>query len=243
MIIDCHVHMSSVDDRNDDYSATSICAQMDRYGIDKAIVFPKFDLEPDNVGLARIIKAYQGRFVGFAWLNPQLKEQVMVDLEKAVDLGFSGIKLHPLLHAFFPKHPYLHKVMERAQELHLPVTIHSGHAPFSLPSQIASLAQMYPGIPVIMDHMGMQLGYVDEAIQYARDIPNLYLGTTAMPFHKKIAEAVAAIGSERVLFGSDAPVIHPLVEMQRVKVAGLSAKDEAMVLGGTAQKLLEAYRV
>jgi len=46
------------------------------------------------------------------------------------------------------------------------------------------------------------------------------------------------LGSDRVVYGSDAPTIHPGPEMLRVRVAGLSAADEAAVLGGTMAKLL-----
>ena len=244
MIIDCHVHMNSTLAIKDDYHPEAILREMDRYHIDQAIVFPRFADAPDNKGLSEIVKQHSDRLIGFAWINPHLGRLALEELDRAVDdWGMKGVKLHPLLHAYFPQNPDLRRLFDHIAQRNVPVTIHSGHAPFSLPSQIAWLARDYPNVRIIMDHMGMQMGYVDEAIEYARMYPNLYLGTTAMPFHKKIAQAVSVIGSSRVMYGSDAPVIHPLVEMERVKVAGLSEQDEAMVLGGTVEKLLGEHHV
>ena len=42
-----------------------------------------------------------------------------------------------------------------------------------------------------------------------------------MPMHTKIREAFEKVGETRVLFGTDVPFHHPLVEITRVRVSGL----------------------
>jgi hypothetical protein len=90
---------------------------------------------------------------------------------------------------------------------------------------------------VILGHMG---GYfhVDEAIEVAEQHPNIVLETSATPYPEKIREAVERIGAERVVFGSDGPVSSPVLERQKVMIAGLSPADTALVLGGNAARLM-----
>jgi predicted TIM-barrel fold metal-dependent hydrolase len=88
-----------------------------------------------------------------------------------------------------------------------------------------------------MGHMG---GYfhVDEAIAAAERVGNLVLETSAMPYPNKIGEAVSRIGAERVLFGSDGPGCNPALEVDKIRLAGLTPAAEALVLGDNAARLL-----
>ena len=96
-------------------------------------------------------------------------------------------------------------------------------------------------VPMIMDHMGLQwMGYVDAAIRVAKRLPNVILGTTGMVFHSKIKQAVREVGADRVVFGSDAPMVHPGPEILRVKVAGLTLEEERMVLRENLLRLIKA---
>jgi predicted TIM-barrel fold metal-dependent hydrolase len=42
-----------------------------------------------------------------------------------------------------------------------------------------------------------------------------------MPMHTKIREAYERVGETRVLFGTDVPFHHPVVEIAKVRVSGL----------------------
>jgi hypothetical protein len=81
--------------------------------------------------------------------------------------------------------------------------------------------------------------HVEEAIAVAEAHENIYLETSAMPYPPFIHTAVERVGPRRVLFGSDGPGCNPALELAKVRQAGLSADDEAMVLGGNAARLLK----
>jgi predicted TIM-barrel fold metal-dependent hydrolase len=68
--------------------------------------------------------------------------------------------------------------------------------------------------------------------------PNIVLETSAMPYPAKIREAVERIGAARVIFGSDGPVSSPVLERDKVMIAGLTPEDTALVLGENAAQLL-----
>ena len=61
--------------------------------------------------------------------------------------------------------------------------------------------------------------YINGAIAVAERNENVWLETSGMPMHTKIAEAVRRVGAERVMYGSDAPFHHPVVEMAKVRVS------------------------
>lgn len=241
-IVDCHVHLcpngGSTPHGIHHPKPAAVIDLLVAEGIDRFVVFPTFGNAPNNEGLAELAAA-DHRMIPFAWLNPHLGDAAVEEARRLIrDRGFRGLKLHPLLHAFFPNRPLLDPLMRVAAEEGIPVIMHSGHSMQSLPWQIAELAAAWPDVPVIMEHMGLQLGWVEDAIRQAEKVPNVILGTTAMPFHDKIREAVRRVGSGRVVWGSDAPAIHPRVELVKLRVADLTPAEEADVLGNSILRLV-----
>ncbi|MGH2659155.1 MAG: amidohydrolase family protein [Actinomycetota bacterium] len=114
---------------------------------------------------------------------------------------------------------------------------HCGDDPMTTPQSIAAGAARTPDTVVVLGHMG---GYfhVDEAIDMAERHANHYLETSAMPYPWKIAEAVQRIGADRVLYASPGPGCNPRLEVQKIRILGLPADDERLVLGGNAARLL-----
>lgn len=236
MVIDCHVHLSKF--REDPVGNT--LRMMEECGVDKAIVFPGTEIVPDNEWMNDAIKEHRDVFYPFAWINPILDPKKAVDelCHLVEDYGFKGMKLHPLFHSFYPNRPYVHALVEKCIGYKIPILVHSGHAPYSTPHQITELIAEYPEGTFIMDHMGLQVGWVDDAILEAQKYPNIILGTTAMPFHEKIRYAVESVGEDRVIFGSDALSLHMLPEIVKIKCAGLTPRQYDLVLGGNTARLL-----
>jgi len=238
VIIDFHVHIS----KKRKEPVKEIIKLMESYNINKCVVFPGNEVIPDNFWMAKQIRNYKGKFIPFAWINPLLgSDNTINQLDILVkDYGFRGIKLHPLFHAFYPNRvEYMEPIAKKAIEYDLPILIHCGHAPYSTPWQVAEFAMQFPDVTVILDHMGLQVGWVDDAINLAERYSNIVLGTTAMPFHEKIFKAVEKIGSKRIVYGSDAPTIHPLPEIDRIKVSGLGEKEIVNILGENAKRILK----
>ena len=58
--------------------------------------------------------------------------------------------------------------MEMLTQLDLPVLVHTGHPIFTLPWSVEELAVAFPGVKVIMGHMGHGNGiYINAAIDAA----------------------------------------------------------------------------
>ena len=147
--------------------------------------------------------------------------------------------MNPLKDAFVADAECVDIVMQKAQEYQVPVFIHCGHPPYSLPWSIALLAERFPQVPVVMIHMGHGHGvYIDAALKMARRYDNLYLEMSGMPMGCKIKEAYETVGHDRIMFGTDAPFHHPTVEIQKVLTCGLDDAALQAVFYENAAKLM-----
>jgi hypothetical protein len=207
---------------------------MDEFAVERAIVF-----SPDNILVRSTVSKYPKRLVGYVWPNPHEPDATTLVNRALSEWGFRGVKLHPLFNAFLPNDEIVYPIMEEAKKARVPVAIHSGHPPFSLPWSIGELAEVYPDVRIVMLHMGHGHGvYIQAAINTAKRYDNIILETSGMPMHTKIKEAVRTVGERRVVYGSDIPFHHTSVELQRVKIAGLTDHELRLVVHDNSEQLL-----
>jgi uncharacterized protein len=234
-IIDAHAHVGRFGSwANVSCSAEELLEKMDASGVERSVVFA-----PDNQLVRTAVRGHPKRLVGYVWPNPHDSGALSLVRESVKRWGFRGIKLHPLVHAFLPTDEEVLPIVEFARKERIPVAIHSGHPPFSLPWSIGELAELYPDVRIVMLHMGHAHGvYIQAAINTARKHDNIVLETSGVSMHSKIKEAVERVGEGRVVFGSDYPFHDYSVELQKIKVAGLTENQRELVLHENARKLL-----
>lgn len=240
--LDAHAHVGTFGGwANVAITADELVKQMDTYEMEKTVLCSTGS--HDNFRTKEAMEAYPHRFWGLVYANPLEGEKSVQEIYDLVqNKGFSGIKLNPLRHAYVADAECLDPIMEAARELHIPVFIHSGHAPFSLPWSIALLAERFPDVNIVMIHMGHGHGvYIDAALKMARRYSNLYLEMSGMPMNSKIKEAYKTVGSDRIFFGTDAPFHHPTIEMQKVITSGLTEKEIEDVFYNNLQKFMAQY--
>jgi predicted TIM-barrel fold metal-dependent hydrolase len=242
MIVDFHTHVDEAEAFGWIDPPEKLVPLLDEAGIDKAACMTYVDLpgsNPDALDyLAGAISRFPDRLIGFVRLNPSYRRQAQEALHRAVsELGFRGVKLHPTTTLAHPADEPTVALLQQAAKLGVPVLFHCGDDPYTTPQAIAAGARQAPDTAVVLGHMG---GYfhVDDAIAMAERHRNLYLETSAMPYPRKIAEAVQRVGAERVVFGSDGPGCNPALEVEKVRMLGLDRDAEDLVLGGTAARLL-----
>ena len=111
----------------------------------------------DNTVVEQAVKRFPDRFVGITWANPYEGDKAVETVVREVrEHGFQGIKLHPLLNAFTANDAVVHPLMEVAQQMDLPVFIHSGHPPFSLPHSIIQLAEDFPKVRIVINCISLE---------------------------------------------------------------------------------------
>ena len=160
---------------------------------------------------------------------------------------FRMVKLHPTLHNYWPQEANLtYPILEEAAALDIPVLIHTGEPPYSVPALLDPVARDHPNVNIIIGHFGTQkISYADDAINVARHNPNVYLetGWGALP---RVIEGVKAIGPERLVFGSDSPPQDIFSQLRIVEClhrkpplgVNLSEDDVFRILGGNLLRLM-----
>ncbi|MDR3205216.1 MAG: amidohydrolase family protein, partial [Deltaproteobacteria bacterium] len=161
-------------------------------------------------------------------------------LEDLTNKGLvAGLKLHPLFNSYVADDECVFPLLEICVKKNLPIFIHSGHPPFSLPWSIGRLASLFPKARIVMVHMGHGHGvYIQAAIEVALKEDNIWLENSGMPMHTKIKEAYERVGTERLFWGSDAPFHHHGVEILRTLVSGLKPRELKNVFYNNIKKFM-----
>ncbi len=79
MIIDGDCHISSQKFDALAITAPALVDQLDRAGVDQALVWlkPPYDknIDPENQAVCAALRAYPDRLLGFGWVNPRLGQE------------------------------------------------------------------------------------------------------------------------------------------------------------------------
>jgi predicted TIM-barrel fold metal-dependent hydrolase len=242
MIVDIHCHVGESKFGDRPFTVEMVLKIMDECGIDKAILLPAQSTGRPTPAdkMAEAVRKAPDRLVFFAAVDPKLKDATTTLEQAVVKYGAKGLKIHPSINAIAADDKlWIYPLIEKAQELKIPVMIHSGESPYATPWQVGLVAMDFPKVTIIMEHMGCNsFIYTDPAIDMARRASNLILGTTGVVHDHPIAKACQVIGSDRVVFGSDAPVNNPLHEIKKIQVAKISEEDKRKILGENIARIL-----
>ena len=161
MIIDCELYLLEFPVAGRVYTIPDLEEMLDEAGIDMAVLMPPITLQPDNHWMVEQING-NPRFIPCAMHNPHFGAKAVSDLEIEVrDWGIRGLKLNPTKHGFHAASKLVHPLMEKCSELGIPVSIHS-EGGYSHPLIISALAQAFPEVQIIMDHMGYRYWVADD---------------------------------------------------------------------------------
>ena len=229
--IDAHAHIGYIGGWADvGITEARLIEQMNRFDIEKTALCCE-----DNDVTLKAMENNPGRIVGCIYVNP-LNKKTVDYIEHYAEKGFSAIKLNPLRHAYCADGDMVDAVMEKAEKIGIPVCIHSGHPPYSLPWQIGLLAERHQDVKIMMIHMGHGHGvYIDAALKMAHKYPNIFLEMSGMPMPSKIFGAYETVGNNRIMFGTDTPFHHPSVEIQKVMVSGVNDEGIQRILYDNAK--------
>jgi predicted TIM-barrel fold metal-dependent hydrolase len=241
MIIDSHAHC---DVRFGwQHTPEVLLRMMAQSKIDKAVITTYADIPGDDpTTLDRFIEAlekYPDKIVaGFIRLNPWYGEKAVELLEKVAERPYmKGLKLHPVSCIMRPNDAPVLALVKKAGDLGWPVYFHSGDEPMSMPSQVGKAAKACPATKIIMGHLG-GFFYWKEAIETATKYDNIYCETSATPFSFAIRKAIDALGPERIIFGTDMPAMHPIVELKKIDAARLTEHEKRLVLCDNVKLML-----
>ncbi|MCZ7569976.1 MAG: amidohydrolase family protein [Ardenticatenaceae bacterium] len=258
MVIDFHTHI-----RRNEGSPADFVAEMDRLGIDKAVVAALIPPTPElgdgsNEYTCEVVQRYPDRLIGFACVMP-MERNAPDQLEYWVtQKGFKGLKLHPPIQNFAPNDPVTYPVIRKAIELDIPILYHTGpiyvrsaRQTYGDPNLLDELALTFPEAKIVGAHCD-PLGWLPAI---AGKHPNLYMDTSVhFPDRCQLipglgemilTRATSGISSlaDKTLFGSDANPTYGLKRFEQnvEPLRNLQVSDEIKrkVLGLNAARLLK----
>ncbi len=104
-------------------------------------------------------------------------------------------------------------------------------------------ARREPEATIILAHGGTGWGaHINEwndTVEALRDVPNLYLETcTSIVCSGFIEFAVSELGADRIVFGTDSPLLDPAVQMAKITGAEIGEDAKRKILGGNMRRIL-----
>ncbi|MCF8078764.1 MAG: amidohydrolase family protein [Desulfobacterales bacterium] len=237
-------------------SAEETIASMDEDGVDVSVVFgfPWRNLDTareNNDAVADAVARYPQRLVGFCCLDPTVPG-AEEEVARCLDAGLSGVGELAFYESGIREKALdrLSPIMDICRERDVPVMIHTnepvGHLyPGKTPNTLAEiyrLVRRFDQNRIILAHWGAGLFfYMLLKKEVAEALAGVWVDTAASPFlYRPEIYTVAAeiFGAEKILFGTDFPLLRPSRYFKEIKEANVSDSDRKKILGENARQLL-----
>ena len=240
--------------------ADGMVAIMEEQGVDVSVVFgfPWKIMETarmHNDYIAAVVAKYPERLKGFCCLDP-CDEIAAVEVERCLDNGLCGVGEL----AFYRSGiecvivDSMAPVMALCRERDVPVLIHTnepvGHQyPGKTENtllQIYDLIKRFQDNTIVLAHWGGGIFFYSVLKKEVKDVLcNVYYDTAASPFLYDPAVyrlAIDSIGVEKILLGTDYPLIKPERYFKEMEAAVLSKVEIDRICGGNAMALFADSR-
>jgi hypothetical protein len=235
-VLDVHTHLGD----RDAVSATveELLGALDSARA-RALVFPLS--EPDGYRAANeacldAARRSEGRLSSLVRVVPDEVDAV----EKLLDAGAVGIKLHLSSDALDLADARLEPALALADERRLPVVVHAGPEVGPIGGTVLQVCDRRPGLRMVLAHCGLaDLGRLHG---HVTSVANLFFDTSWWtPAH--LLALFRLVPPGRVLAASDLPFSTPVSALTTTgrcaRQAGLTPDQVASVLGGQATRIVE----
>jgi predicted TIM-barrel fold metal-dependent hydrolase len=238
-------------------TADELITAMDEHGIDRSVIlnlgWTSHELCVEtNDYILESVDRFPKRLTGFCTVQPLAGDKAVKELERCARSGAKGIgEMRPDVQGFdFKDIAVMKPVIEAVIENKLILLTHAsepvGHQYFGkgkvTPEVIYPFIVNFPDLKLVFAHWGGGLPFYGLMPEVSEALRNVYFDTAATPYLYKpqIFKQVADIvGADKILFGSDYPLLSPKRIIDQIDSVGLSREDKAKILGGNAQKLLD----
>jgi predicted TIM-barrel fold metal-dependent hydrolase len=237
-------------------SAEGLVEALDEEGVDKAVVFgfPWADAGLSRMANAYLLdakKRYPDRILPFHTPSLSGGKRAVQRAASALERGMLGIGEVAFYTSGMGKRQwsYLRALAGVARERGVPLLLHTnesvGHTyPGKTDMRLGDLwrfVEEAEGVTLVLAHWGGGLFFYELMKSVRKRTENLYYDTAASPFlyaPEVYRIAVEILGPERILFGSDFPLIRPSRYQREMEEGGLSADAQEMIMGRNASRLL-----
>ena len=233
-------------------------AEMEREGVEHAVIHAEFEFgdpaDALNAAVAHIVREDPTRFSGIGTFSCEPLDimRALDQMRFCKDAGMVGVTVQPSFFHMPIDDRRLYPIYAKAVELDLMVCLHTG-VNYGVthpirndhPLMLDDVACDFPALVLVACHAGWP--WVPEMVAVARKHPNVYMefgglapkyvgapGTGWEVMHRFMNSLLA----DRVLFGTDWPVIPEDRALAEWREMGLKPQVLEKLLGGNAARLL-----
>jgi predicted TIM-barrel fold metal-dependent hydrolase len=237
-------------------TAEELLASMDEAGIDLSVVLNVGWVSHElcvktNDYILDSVSRYPTRLVGFCAIQPGAGDAAIAELERCAKAGAKGIgELRSDIQGFdLDDKTTMKPLVDTALKHDLIFLTHSsepvGHEYSGkgsiTPDILYSFITAFPNLKIVCAHWGGGLPFYALMPEVAKAFVNVFFDTAATVFLYKpeiFKQVSHIIGSDKILFGTDYPLMHQNRVLAQIQSSQLPEEDIAKILGANAQKLL-----
>jgi uncharacterized protein len=245
-VMDCHGHLGThVDFPAYKTDAESMVAVMDHLNIERLAVTSTLacynDCPRGNAEVDELLKRFPTRFLGYITVNPHPPGAALKELARWEHFHQPPlIKLHPALHHYPVTGEHYRPIWDYAHQTDAVVLVHTWDSdPNCGPLMFPDIARAFPNARILLGHSGVTWRGYHQAMEAAKQAPNLFLDLSGSQHHRLILEhAVERVGAERILFGSDLPYLEASMTLAWVLAARIPDAAKEQILRSNFLRLI-----
>ncbi|MGV9869502.1 amidohydrolase family protein [Rhodococcus koreensis] len=221
------------------------------FAVDKGPGFP--DQTPPNDEILDLAAQNNDAVIPFASIHPGRGEAGEREAERLIERGVRGFKFHPNGQSFFPNDRTAYGLYEVLNAHKIPAIFHTGQSgagagarggggirlKYSNPIHLDDVAVDFPDMPIVLAHPSFP--WQDEALAVAVHKPQVYIdlsGWSPKYFPPNLVQYANTLLRDKVLFGSDFPLITPERWMRDLDAAGIREEVRPGLFKDNAVRLL-----
>lgn len=237
-------------------SAEKLIDDMDKAGVDKSVVlnigWRSIDLcYVTNNYILEAAAKYPSRLIPFCAVPQLCTPESIAEIDRCVKGGVKGIgELRPDIELDLMDEYGVAYLAEYLKTNKLSLLVHStepvGHdypgKDLVTPAVLETFIGQLPGVNIICAHWGGGLPFYTLMPEVKKTLAHVYYDSAASPFlyNSNVYAAVAGLaGKDRILFGTDYPLISQKRQLDEINALEMDAADKALLLGGNAAKLFK----
>jgi predicted TIM-barrel fold metal-dependent hydrolase len=237
-------------------TADELIASMDEAGVDISVIhnigWTTHELCVEtNDYIIDAVSRYPQRLVGFCAVQPQSAKAAAAEIERCARVGIRGVgEMRPDIQLFDLGDEMIMEPLAEVLKAHkLALLLHAsepiGHEyPGKggiTPDILYPFIVSFPDLAIVCAHWGGGLPFYALMPEVKKAMGNVYFDSAASPFlytPEVYQQVITLVGADRVLFGSDYPLLAQSRLLKEIKALNLAEETKSLVLAGNALRLL-----
>ena len=197
------------------------------------------------------ISRYPKRLIGFCAVQPQSPEGAVAEIERCARAGIKGVgEMRPDIQLLdLSDELMMAPFVETLRKFKLILLTHAsepvGHdypgKGNITPDMLYPFITSFPDLTIVCAHWGGGLPFYSLMPEVKKAMANVFFDTAASPLlytPEIYNQVIQLVGADKVLFGSDYPLLAQGRLIKEIKALNLPEETESLILSGNAQRLL-----